>query len=106
MKVRLWIGERALAQLLEATDEPLGHAFDVGIYIDLEVEVVAEGNLLTHHRWLQHIQTLDDHDIWRFDDYLGTRHDVVAQVRVNRGRDPFDTRLDVGNKLEQSQAVV
>ena len=80
MKVRLWVGECTLAQLLEATNEPLGHAVDVGINIDLEVEVVAEGNLLAHYRWLQNVQALDDYDIWRFDNYFGTRHDVVAQV--------------------------
>ncbi|MBG9885477.1 hypothetical protein ABE10_02515, partial [Bacillus toyonensis] len=106
VEVRVRVRERALAQREESVHVPLRDVLGGGIDIDGEVEEVAHGDVVRRRRRLQHVQSLDDHDVGTADHDMRVRDDVVAHVRIEGGAHLLGAALDPGEELQEGPPVV
>ena len=84
MEERVGVGERPALQLEKTFLIPASDVLGAGVHVDGEVEQVADREAVAGSGRLEHVESLDDEDVGLAHDDLGVRHNVVAQVRVER----------------------
>ncbi len=106
LKVGVGVHEHGLAQCEEAVDIPRLNRVRVGVNVEGEVEVVRDHSRFGSVASLEHVQALDDQNVWPVNDDFLVIDDVVGKVGVDRSVHRTLPGLYVLQEREQRGGVV